>query len=63
MKLLKSKTGVVLFEALFCFQLLIVLLFVGHVEIVKLWRKKTELLQQERIPYDGEISWRNTKVF
>jgi hypothetical protein len=54
--------GVLLFETLLCIQILLLLLFVSHIEIVRLWRERIEKLQESRIPYDGENKWSSLKV-
>jgi hypothetical protein len=53
----KKNSGVALFETLLCIQVMIVLLFWGHVQIVRLWKEKLKNLQTQRLPYDGVIIW------
>lgn len=53
--------GVLLLETIFCIQLLILLLFFSHIEIVRLWRDRIERLQEHRLPYDGENRWSSLK--
>ncbi len=59
MSVLRNKKGILMFETLLLIQLLVFVFFCGHVQIVKLWRKKIEKLQKERIAYDGEQAWIN----
>lgn len=55
MKVFKINRGAVIFETLLLIQFVFIVLFWGHVEVVRLWREKIEKLQAERIAYDGEF--------
>lgn len=57
MMFLEKQRGSVLCETIFLIWLLVFGVFWGHVEIVKLWRKKIGQLQLERIAYDGVKRW------
>lgn len=58
MSFLKRNDGIFIFETALVIQLVFGVLFWSHIEIVKLWRKKMEKLQTERIPYDGVTQWK-----
>ena len=53
----RKNSGAVLFETILTVGLLVCLAAMGHLKLMKRWGDKFDLLQKERLPYDGVKSW------
>lgn len=49
--------GAVLYETLFLAWIFFFLLSATQIAVIIHWNRKLELLEEQRIPYDGTVRW------
>ena len=55
---MSGRKGSVLFETALGICLLTAVLYRGHCEVVKRWQARLNVLEGERLRFDGEILWK-----